>query len=338
MKTKILKPPVGLPAVGLRLIEANNQKRARFHRAGTGFTGNLTETTRYLRWKAECNTVLEAVRYIAEEIERERLYALYRRIFPGDWEKSRASFTERGQNEYHTEREFEFINLVSDNYFPLGTWLDWSDYRFEHIPIEPVNFDFCCGEFEWQEFRPCLQFGIAAFLYRGGGLYDTDWNEILSHFNLRSDELPPVRHENPPYAELDRRRDDPRVRRFLHLIEFIHHDTGNPFIDTTCCSPMELFEWNRETLEKLKIEYDGIKAYFDSMDILDQEIELHPLKTFRELISLWNTGQLPAVVKRKKAADKSDKSDQKEGLLINILAPLTEPGAAEILFLANGSQ
>lgn len=92
----------------------------------------------------------------ASELERERLYALYRKLFPKEWKKSSASFKETGYNEYHTEREFEFIELVSKNYFPLCTWLDWSDFRFDHIPIEPVNFDLCCGEFEWEEFRPCL--------------------------------------------------------------------------------------------------------------------------------------------------------------------------------------
>ena len=40
-----------------------------------------------------------------------------------------------------------------------------------------------------------------------------------------------------------------------HLIEFIHHDTGNPFIDTTCCSPMDMYEWTTENLEKLKADF-----------------------------------------------------------------------------------
>jgi hypothetical protein len=329
--TKTLKTqtPANLPNFARRLIEANKQKRIDLAKTGAGFRGNLEKTVSYLRWKAGCSTVLEAIDFIAGEIERERIYALYRRLFPKEWKKSRASFTRCGENEYHTEREMEFINLVSDNYFPLSTWLDWSDYRFDHIPIEPVNFDLCCGDFEWQEFRPCLQFGIAAFLYRGGGLYDTDWNEILLNFNLHLEDLPPICHENPPFAELDRRRDDPRVLRFLHLIEFIHHDTGNPFIDTTCCSPMELFEWTEETLEKLKKHYQAIDSYFESMDILDREIERHPLKTFKELISLWNTGQLPATGKRKKAVDKRERQ---AGLLINILAPLTQIEETELIF------
>lgn len=307
----------GLPDIALRLIAANKQKRVKFSRTGAGFHGNLEKTIRYLRWKAECSTVSEAISYIAGEIERERLYALYRQLFPDDWQRSKSSLTRCGQNEYHTEREFEFINLVSDNYFPLCTWLDWSDYRFDHIPIEPVNLDLCCGEFEWQQFRPCLQFGIAAFLYRGGGLYDTDWNEILSSFNLQLEDLPPIRHENPPYAVLDRQRDQPKIRRFLHLIEFIHHDTGNPFIDTTCCSPMEFYEWTPENLEKLKIEYHNVKVYFESMDSLDEDIERHPLKTFKELISLWNNGCLPNKKRKKEAVNDKDEA---AGLLINILA------------------
>ena len=327
VKTETLKTRINssLPSIARRLIETNKQKRINLGKTGIGFHGNLEKTTAYLRWKADCSTVSEAIGYIAAEIERERLYALYRKLFPKEWKKSAASFTQTGYNEFHTEREFEFITLVSENYFPLCTWLDWSDFRFDHIPIEPVNLDLCCGEFEWEDFRPCLRFAVAAFLWRGSGFYDMDWHEILSSFNVEVEDLPPIRHENPPYYELEKQRDNPKIRRFLHLIEFIHHDTGNPFIDTTCCAPVELFEWTEETLDKLKTDYGAISAYFESMDGIDEDIEKNALKTFKELISLWNTGQLPTKGRRKKAADKDGDS---AGLLINILADskeITEP-------------
>lgn len=312
---------VNLPRIARRLIESNQQRQAKIRKANIGFRGNLDKTNRYLRWKASCNTVLEAIGYIAEETERERIYALYRRLFPKEWKASSASFTKNGYNECHTEREFEFISLISNNYFPFCTWLDWSDYRFDHIPIEGVNFDLCCGEFEWEEFRPCLRFAVAAFLWRGGGIYDWDWNEILSSFNLQLEDLPPINHKNPPYQELERERNNPKINRFLHLIEFIHHDTGNPFIDTTCCQPMDLFEWTQENLEKLKADYDAVQAYFESMDSLDEDIERNALHTFKELISLWNTGRLPG--KRRKEA--ADKCDENAGLLLNILADSSAP-------------
>lgn len=310
-----------LPNIAIRLMAANRQKQSNLQQTGIGFRGNLEKTTSYLRWKAGCNTVLEAISYIAEETERERIYALYRQLFPKDWKHSKKSFTRNGYNEFHTEREFEFISLVSENYFPLCTWLDWSDYRFDHIPIEPVNLDLCCGEFEWQEMRPCLRFAVAAFLWRGSGIYDTDWNEILSSFNLELEDLPPINHENPPYHELEKHRNNPKINRFLHLIEFIHHDTGNPFIDTTCCQPMELFEWTEENLEKLKTDYKAVQAYFESMDSIDEDINRNPLKTFKELVSLWNTGRLPD----KRGKEAADKTEEAAGLLINILADSSAP-------------
>lgn len=317
VRSKTLKTQnVNLPSIARRLIESNGQRQFKLGKAEIGFRGNLEKTTGYLRWKASCNTVLEVISYIAEETERERIYALYRRLFPKEWKASSASFTKNGYNEFHTEREFEFISRVSENYFPLCTWLDWSDFRFDHIPIEPVNLDLCCGEYEWQEMRPCLRFAVAAFLWRGSGIYDTDWNEILSSFNLELEDLPPINHENPPYKELERERSNPKINRFLHLIEFIHHDTGNPFIDTTCCQPVDLFEWTKENLEKLKADYDAVKAYFESMDSLDEDIARDALRIFKELISLWNTGKLPG--KRRKEA--ASKKEETAGLLINILA------------------
>ena len=120
----------------------------------------------------------------------------------------------------------------------------------------------------------------------------------------------------PPYAILDAQRDEPKVQRFLHLIEFIFHDTGNTFIDTTYCQPVEFYDWRVETLEKLKAEYEAVSKYFESMESIDASIEQNALATFRELITLWNTGRLPVKGRPKKAAKKPD---DKRGLLINIL-------------------
>jgi hypothetical protein len=321
-KPKTLKNHIeaNLPNIAHRLIESNKQKLTKLGKAGFCFRGNLEKTTHYLRWKSNCSTVLEAIEFIGEETERERIYRLYRQIFPKDWRASSASFTKNGDNEYHTERESEFFSRVSENYFPLGIWLDWSDFRFDHIPIESVNLDLCCSDYEWQEMRPCLRFAVAAFLWRGSGIYDMEWNEILSSFNVELEDLPPISREHPPYHELERERNNPKINRFLHLIEFIHHDTGNPFIDTTCCQPVDLFEWTKENLEKLKTDYDAVKAFFESMDSIDEDIERNALRAFKELISLWNTGRLPG--KRRKEA--AGKKEETAGLLINILADSTD--------------
>ena len=304
-----------LPSVARRLIEENRQRRVNAETGGD-FRGRLRETVAYLRWKAGCNTISDAICYIGSELERERFYALYRKLFPKDWEKSRASFKRTGYHEYHTEREYEFIELVSDRYFPLCSWLDWTDYRFDHIPIEPINFDLCCGEYEWQEFRPCLQFGVAAFLWRNTD--DDDWQDILAHFGIKPEKLPPVCPETPPFALLQEQRDHPKIGRFLHLLEFIYHDTGNPFIDTTCCQPVDLYEWTEENLKKLKKDYQSVGDYYASMESLDASIEENALSTFKELIGIWNTGRLPANGRQRCLP--FEPNDKDSGLLINILA------------------
>lgn len=316
-----------LPAIVRQLVEKNRQRRIEIRKTGGDFRGKLDKTKAYLRWKMDCNTLSEAMWYVASELERERLYALYRQLFPKEWRKSSASFKKMDFNEYHTEREMEFFELISRNYFPLDTWLDWSDFRFDHIPIEAVNLDLCCGEFEWEEFRPCLRFAVAAFLWRGG-IYDMDWGEILSGFNVEIEDLPPIERDTPLYSELNQQRDNPKIRRFLHLIEFIYHDTGNPFIDTTCCQPMELFEWKIDDLEKLKADYNAVAEYFVSMDSIDESIERNARATFKELICLWNTGRLP---KNKRQAETMKNANDDSGLLINILAE-TEAGEFAVTF------
>ncbi|HEV8158044.1 MAG TPA: hypothetical protein VGP58_03375 [Pyrinomonadaceae bacterium] len=322
VKTRILNARAvsNLPPVARRLIEKNKQRRAGILKTSDNFRGRLDKTVAYLRWKADCNTISDAIGYIASELERERLYALYQKLFPKEWEKSSASFKRTSYNEYHTEREYEFIELVSDRYFPLCSWLDWTDFRFDHIPIEPVNFDLCCGDYEWQEFRPCLQFAVQAFLWRNTG--DEDWRDILAHFKVEPDALPPICRETPPFAVLERARDDPKIRRFLHLIEFIYHDTGNPFIDTTCCQPVDLYEWTEENLEKLKNDYRAVSGYFSSLESIDASIERNALATFKELIGIWNTGRLPTNGRQRNLPFEA--KDDSSGLLINILADFDE--------------
>jgi hypothetical protein len=309
-----------LPLAARRLIEENKQRRK--HGAGGGnFLGQLDKTVSYLRWKAACNTVSDTVGYIASEMERERFYAIYRTLFPKEWKRSRTSFKLTGYNEFHTERELEFIELVSDRYFPLCTWLDWSDFRFDHIPVEPVNYDFCCDEYEWEHFRPCLQFAVSAFLWRDTDPADENWRDILAKFNVSPEDLPPINRQSPPFSILHANRENPKIRRFLDLIEFIFHDTGNPFIDTTYCQPVDLYEWTIENLEKLKSEYEAVSKYFESMESIDEDIERNAPATFRQLIELWNTGRLPT---NKRCKETAGKPDDERGLLINILAETPE--------------
>ncbi len=328
--TRNLKTQIAykLPLAARRLIEKNKQRRI-CGADGGNFLGQLGKTTAYLRWKTACNTLSDAIGYIESELERERFYALYRTLFPKEWGKSRASFKLTGFNEFHTERELEFIELVSDRYFPLCTWLDWSDFRFDHIPIEPINYDFCCDEFELEDFRPCLRFAVAAFLWRDTDEADENWCNILAGFNVEFKDLPPISRETPPYSILDAARDEPKVQRFLHLIEFIFHDTGNTFIDTTYCQPVEFYDWRVETLEKLKAEYEAVSEYFESMESIDASIEQNATATFRELIALWNTGRLPVNGRRKKVVDKEKKD---RGLLINILTETEEHGETALTF------
>lgn len=320
VKTRNAQTVCRLPLVARRLIDENRQRRISVGKTGGNFRGRLEQTVAYLRWKTVCNTLSDAIGYVASELERERLYALYRELFPKNWKNSSASFRQSEHNEFHTERELEFIELVSNRYFPLCTWLDWSDFRFDHIPIETVNYDFCCDEIEWQEFRPCLQFAIIAFLWRDTDEDDEGWREMLASFNVPFKALAEINRAAPPFSVLNAGRENPKVRRFLHLIEFIFHDTGNPFIDTTYCQPVELYEWTVENLEKLKADYNAVGEYFESMASLDASIERNARATFRELVSLWNTGELPTGKRRcketqNKAADRED-----AGLLINILA------------------
>ncbi len=59
-----------------------------------------------------------------------------------------------------------------------------------------------------------------------------------------------------------------------------------------------------------------MKVYFESMDSIDEDIARDALSTFKELITIWNTGRLPTNRRQREAVEKADKE---RGLLINIL-------------------
>jgi len=174
-----------------------------------------------------------------------------------------------------------------------------------------------------------LQFAITAFLWRDTDALDENWTDMLASFDVRFEDLPQIERATPHFSGLNDGRDNQKIQRFLHLIEFIYHDSGNPFIDTTYCQPLDLYEWSLENLEKLKTDYSGVKDYFASMDSLDEDIARDARSTFKELITIWNTGRLPAKEKQKKAADKTE---YERGLLINILADDDRPFEAALSF------
>ena len=95
---------------------------------------------------------------------------------------------------------------------------------------------------------------------------------MLASFDVRFEDLPQIERATPHFSILDAGRSDPKIQRFIHLIEFIFHDSGNPFVDTTYCQPQDLYEWSEENLEKLKTDYAGVKDYFASMDGIDEDI------------------------------------------------------------------
>ncbi len=70
-----------LPPVARRLTEKNEQSRIGSKKDGD-FRGRLDKTVAYLRWRVACNSLSDAIGYIASELERERLYALYQKLFP----------------------------------------------------------------------------------------------------------------------------------------------------------------------------------------------------------------------------------------------------------------
>lgn len=152
---------------------------------------------------------------------------------------------------------------------------------------------------------------------------------MLASFDVSFEYLPQIERATLHFSVLNDGRDHPKIQRFLHLIEFIYHDSGNPFIDTTYYQPLDLYDWSLENLEKLKTDYAGVKDYFASMDSIDEDIAHNARSTFKELITIWNTGRLPTNKRQREAAERADRE---RGLLINILDDFDRPAEAIVTF------
>jgi len=85
------------------------------------------------------------------------------------------------------------------------------------------------------------------------------------------------------------------------LFEVVDHSTGNPWLDATnCCQYGDFYTWSAETIAELARTYKEANKLLNRLETLDGLVEANPKKAMRDLITLWNSGELPDVVKKNK--------------------------------------
>ncbi len=129
------------------------------------------------------------------------------------------------------------------------------------------------------------------------------WEFLTHNYKINSEDFPEINRYS--FDKIWTLEKTGRVGLYLTIFEVIDHSTGNPWLDTTNCHTYEYFSWNEETVELLTKSYRDAQEILEKTEILDGLIEANPKEILLEMISLWNTGQIPKKkIKRRTKGEK----------------------------------
>ena len=209
-------------------------------------------------------------------LDTANLLQLYRRFFPEEWERSRASVAvpmEAGEAGY-SEREMEFVRLVDERLFPLSE-LCFDSGRLPRIPIESqgIEWDDDPGGF-------CLTIRAVMALCMD---VDFEW----AHWLPADLPIVPGERDWNRFTELCRHGQG-AVRHFPLLMQLVAHDTGNLWFDSSNDYEYELFEWDAAVMRHLAREWQQARELLPRMNGAMERIDAHPRYYLPRLVRLWN--------------------------------------------------
>jgi hypothetical protein len=252
-----------------------------------GFAERLSKSLEYLSFKTRSHNAITAYDLVARVLSEQQKYALYREIFPKEWERSKASLYKRGYYGKYSERINELFNLVNEKCFPLLEFAyDDPESEFEEFAIPPMNVDLCCEEIYFDNLR--LSYAAGLIFY----FPDEAWDFLNEKFKVSRCDFPEI-HSDPDPNVWDRNNGS----LLGELLRLIDHSTGNPWLDSNYCQTADWYNWNRDTIEELRKEFRAANETFEKLTKLDEMFEADPKKMLRALIDYWNKGKLPKGMK-----------------------------------------
>lgn len=270
------------------------------------FGEKLFQAVDYLKFRARNFNALAAYQTVEKLVAEQQKYLLFRQIFPDQWQRSQTSLFKTGIYENYTERTNEFFELVNQHLFPLlSGWNEDPETDFEKFNIFSLNMDFCCEDIEYENLRVSF---VAALLFFSGD--EELWEFFTNNYHISKEDFPEINRYS--FDKIWNLEKIGKLGLYLTIWEIIDHSTGNPWLDTTNCHYYEYFSWDEETVELLSTSYRQAQEMLKKTELLDELIEANPKEILCEMISLWNTGQIPTDKnkRRTKGENNSDKSDE----------------------------
>jgi hypothetical protein len=251
------------------------------------FSERLTYATDYIEFKSKNGNAAEACWTIERIISEGKKFRLFKKFFPNEWRRSKASFVKKGFYEHYSQRADEFFALVNEHLFPLFLgWNEDPEAEFDPFMIFSLNIDFCCADIDYEYIGIGYVCGLLIFSQD-----EEIWEFFKQKYKFCEKDLPAINtnfHEK--LWHLDK---IPEIAPYLNLFEVVDHSTGNPWLDlSNCCQYGETFDWDEKTIEFLTKSYEEALKILEQMECLDNLIEADPKNYLFNLITLWNDGCL----------------------------------------------
>jgi hypothetical protein len=231
-----------------------------------------------------------AVNYLTPKLLTAAYLALYQRFFPSEWSFSAASQYSPSPLA-HSEREKEFLCLVSSKLFPISEYYleNLDEERLHGIPILPCGFDWISDE-QIDGHTPGVQM-LLPLTYNGyyylsdsegqawyASEFGVDWNRITHSSQIDLEKLKKLCAEaDSPISAL------PVALAMLDL------DTGNPWLDISYSMEGEVFwDWTVENVTYLAAAWSEAKAMSDAACTLIDWLTENPHLFEREVLTIWS--------------------------------------------------
>ena len=263
------------------------------------FGEKLHRAVEYLKFRARNFNALAAYQTVEKFVAEQQKYLLFRQFFPDEWNCSQSSLFKAGVYENYTERTNEFFELVNEQLFPiLGGWYQEPEADFDNFNIYSLNVDFCCDEPEYEYLQ--VSYLSALLLFSQA---DELWEYFEENYKLNRNDFPEINRYS--FDKIWNLEKTGRVGLYLNIFEVVDHSTGTPWLDNTNCQYYENYSWDEKTVQFLTESYSQAQEMLQKTELLDELIEANPKEILSEMISLWNTGQIPSI--KNKRQTKSEK-------------------------------
>lgn len=250
------------------------------------FDEKLYQAIEYLSFRTRNCNAISACETVEKLVAEQQKYQLFKKFFPDEWNRSRASFFKTGYYENYSERTNEFFRLVHEKLFPvLSGWNEDEEAELENFFIFSFNIDLCCEEIEYEHLRISYVFALI-FFFRD----DEIWEFLAANYEINRDDFPAV--NNLPHDNVWRGARTGKTALYANLFEIIDHSTQNPWLDTMNCRGGECFAWDEDTIYFLSETYKESQRLLEQTVLLDDMIAANPKEVLLDLITLWNTGNL----------------------------------------------